>query len=186
MQFLRQTSKSTRTISAHPNIHPLSRKNRTVKLSNKWKKVQPEQKVVTLKDDRTKCARGTQRQLKITGDTQRKRTVFEFEGTTLAKNIAVWTDEFRRRTAKKDKRNTKKHRKQDRYMTRARELNVEKLKTTQTKKEKWKGRKQHKQGSTIELLTLNDLQKEKLLGRLCKRGIRKLYRRNKTSKATLR
>ena len=44
----------------------------------------------------------------------------------MAKNIAVRTDECRRRTAKEDKRKLKKPRKQDRYMTRDKELNVEK------------------------------------------------------------
>ena len=58
----------------------------------------------------------------------------------MAKNLVVRTDECRRRTAKKGKRKIKKPRKQDRYMTRDNELNLEKLKTTQRKKEKWKRR----------------------------------------------
>ena len=52
----------------------------------------------------------------------------------MAKNISVRTDECRRRTTNKDKRKLKKPKKQDRYMTRDRELNVEKLKTTHRKK----------------------------------------------------
>ena len=99
-------------------------KNRTVRLGNKWKKVQPEQKLINPQDARTKCAKMTQRQQKVTGDTQKKRTAFAFGGTTLAKNIAVRTDECRMRTTKKDKRKIKEPRKQDRYMTRDRELNV--------------------------------------------------------------
>ena len=35
------------------------------------------------------------------------------------------------------------------------------------------------------MLTLNNLQREKFLGRPCKRRIRRLYRRNTTAKATL-
>ena len=55
-------------------------KKRTVRLGNKWKKVQPEQKLINLQDDRTKCAKEIQRQRKSTGDTQRKRTIFVFGG----------------------------------------------------------------------------------------------------------
>ena len=64
--------------------------------------------------------------------------MFVFGEIKLAKNIAVPTDECRRRTAKKYKRKIKKPRKQNRYMMRDKELNVEKLKITQGKKEKWK------------------------------------------------
>ena len=71
-------------------------------------------------------------------------------------------------------------------MTYERELNVETLKTTQRKKKKWKRHKQNKQGSTIELLTLNGLQTGQLSGQPCKKEIRRLYRRNKIAKAILR
>ena len=60
----------------------------------------------------------------------------------------------------KDKKTIKKPRKQDRHMIRDRELNVEKFKTTQRKKDNWKRRKKYEQGSTIELLALNGLQRE--------------------------
>ena len=71
-------------------------------------------------------------------------------------------------------------------MTRDKELNVKMLRITQRKKEQWKRHKQHEQGSTIELLTLNGLQKEMMVGQTYKRRIRRLYRRKKTAKATLR
>ena len=65
-------------------------------------------------DDRTNCAKGTQRQRKLTEDTQRKRTVFTFSEIKLAKNTTVPADKCRRRTTKKDKRKIKKPRKQNR------------------------------------------------------------------------
>jgi hypothetical protein len=99
----------------------------TVRLSNKRKKVQQEQKVIHLQDDRNKYAKRTQHQRKLTRDTQRRRSVFELRGNTLSKNIAVRTDECRTYTAKKDRRKINKPSKKDRYMTSERELNVENL-----------------------------------------------------------
>jgi hypothetical protein len=44
------------------------------------------------------------------------------------------------------------------------ELNAEKLKSSQGKEENWKRCKQHEQGSKIEVLALNGRQKKKLSG----------------------
>ena len=95
MQLLRQTHKSTRTISAHyPNLNPFG-------------------KIGQLDT----CPRNPT-PTKVNRDTQMKRTVFVSGEIKLAENITVQTDECRRRTAKKYKRKIKKPRKQNIYMTR--------------------------------------------------------------------
>ena len=71
-------------------------------------------------------------------------------------------------------------------MLRDKALSAEKFKRSQRKKEHWERCKEHKQGSTIEVLTLNGRQNQKLSGQPSKRRMRRLVRKNKTVKATLR
>ena len=78
--------------------------------------MQPEQKLINPQADGIKYAQETQHQRKLTGDMQRKRTVFVFGEIKLAKNIVVPTDERRRRTAKKYRTKIKKPRKQNIYI----------------------------------------------------------------------
>ena len=87
------------------------RQSRRVRLGKKWKKMQPEQKVINPQDIKNKSTNGSQHQRKLHKDTQRRRTIFVFGKNSLAEKISVLSSQYRKHTVKKDKRKIKNPRK---------------------------------------------------------------------------